>query len=299
MTYLRRVPLLAAVLTTLGLASVAHASSPAGVWGRLDKVTFDPNMKVPVVRIDGVFMVANQQPDFPDYPGYSVPQYGYMLYNCALPKEQPMCLMQWTELQKAVGSDDICRGWGDNSQLNNGTVRPAMDPEQKPDAYPIALGVVQGFSPCAAIKAWQVENPPPDDPPPGTTSGTGDPGSTGELGSTGTPETTTAPPETTTAPGSTSGEPGSTSGTPATTDASTGGAGSGSGSDTAPATSAPTEGGAGSTSGGNNTTATATATDTSGADDKGGCACDSAAPARPGLAALALLGVLGLRRRRA
>ncbi len=294
MTYLRRVPLLAAVLTTLGLASVAHASSPAGVWARVDQVTFDPNMKVPVVRIDGVFMVANQKPDFPNYPGYSVPQYGYMLYNCALPKEQPMCLMQWDELKTIAGTADNCRGWGDNSQPNNGTVRPAMDPEQKPDPYPIALGVVPGFSPCEALKAWQVENPPPDDPPPGTT--TGEPGSTGELGSTGGDPGSTGTPGTSTAPGSTSGEPGSTSGTPATTDPGTGGTGGG--SDTATATSAPTEGGAASTSGGNNTSPTATATDTSGADDKGGCACDTAAPARPGLTALALLGVLGLRRRR-
>ena len=293
MTYLRRVPLLAAVLTTLGLASVASASAPAGVWSRVDQVTLDPNMKDPIVRIDGVFMVANQKPDFPDYPGYSVPQYGYMLYNCAIPKEQPMCLMQWDELKAIAGTEDNCRGWGDSAQLDNGSVRPAKDPELKPDAYPIAIGVTPGGTPCAALKAWQLENPPPDDPPDTTT---GEPGSTGNVGSTGGDPGSTGTPETSGAPGSTSGEPGSTSGTPATTDA--GSSGGTPGSDSDPATSAPTEGGAGSTGGGNNTTATATATDGAGADDKGGCACDSPAPGRPGLAALALLGLLGLRRRR-
>ena len=155
------------------------------------------------------------------------------------------------------------------------------------------LGVTPGGTPCAALKAWQLENPPPDDPPDTTT---GEPGSTGSVGSTGGDPGSTGTPETSGAPGSTSGEPGSTSGTPATTDA--GSSGGTPGSDSDPATSAPTEGGAGSTGGGNNTTATATATDGAGADDKGGCACDSPAPGRPGLAALALLGLLGLRRRR-
>ena len=124
MTYLRRVPLLAAVLTTLGLASVASASAPAGVWSRVDQVTLDPNMKDPIVRIDGVFMVANQKPDFPDYPGYSVPQYGYMLYNCAIPKEQPMCLMQWDELKAIAGTEDNCRGWGDSRTGQTRTAAP-------------------------------------------------------------------------------------------------------------------------------------------------------------------------------
>lgn len=299
MSYRLRALPLVALLATFTLAATTRASAPAGVWGRLDQVTFDPNAKAPTLRIDGVFIVANQKPDFMAYPGYSVPQYGYMFYDCPVLKDLPMCLMQWNELLAVAGKDDNCRGWGNSANNNNGTVRPEGDPELKPDAYPIALGVTPGFSPCEAITMWQVDNPPPETP---AETSTGEPGSTGAVDTTGgEPPGTTTSAETGT-PGSTGGEPpGSTGGEPG----ETGKPGETGTPETSgdPVTSGPTEAGGGTTNATNATNATSdastTATATDGqSDDKGGCACNSDGPGDRNLTALALLGGLALLRRR-
>lgn len=61
----RLAPTLAALLTVVGVIPSAHASSPAGVWGLVEKVTLEPNPNTPkMIRIDGTFMVAKQLPDF-------------------------------------------------------------------------------------------------------------------------------------------------------------------------------------------------------------------------------------------
>lgn len=294
MVHLRLLPLLAA-LTTLTLASTARASHPAGVWALVDEATviIEPGMADPtMIRIDGLFMVSNQKPNFEQYPGYGEPQYGYMYYNCS-EKEIATCLMEWKELQAIAGSDDNCRGWGDNSLPDNGSVRD-LAPPVDPDLYPLSMGILTGFTPCDALKAWAQEFP-------GTTSGgesdgtsTSTTSDTSTDGSAGTTETSghtsdhssTEPPETT-----------------AATDAAQTGQDHETGNvATAGDTGGPTEG---STGAGGTTAADTGGSSSAGADtgtpanDDKGCACHSAGdPARDVPAALLTLLGLGLLRRR-
>lgn len=247
--------------------SVAAASAPAGVWGLVEKVTVDP--AVPdQARIDGVFMVAGEKPDFAMYTGYSVPAHGFMYYEC--PKGQDkLCTIEWEDLTSASLSGNNCRGWGDNQLPDNGSVRATGSPQDEPDAWPLGMGVVQGFTPCDALHAWVKENPLEA----GTT---GDPGGTaGEPASTGSGgEGGTLSPET---------------GAPATSTVGEGTAGSA--GETAAVTT-----GAEVTTGATGSSATDSAGTTDGQDDKGGCGC-SAGGSGGGAAALGLL-LLGLRRRR-
>jgi MYXO-CTERM domain-containing protein len=297
MAHLRSIPLLAALTTLSAFSPSAHASFPAGVWGLVDEVTtiVEPGMTEPtMVRIDGLFMVAGHKPDFAQYPGYGEPQSGYMYYKCS-EKELATCVMEWKELQAIAGGADNCRGWGDNSLPDNGKVYAGPQLPLVPDLYPLGMGVVKGFGPCEALKAWQMEFP-------GTT--TGDETSTSTSTTTdatgGTADTATSVDATggdTDGPGTSAGETASTHSTH-TSDV-TGGDQTGTVA-TEGGTAGPTEGG---TSTGGTTAASAAdasgGAETGAADDDKGCACNSAAdPARELPAALLTLLGLGLLRRR-
>lgn len=282
MSHRRLIATLALTCSAL-VPTLASASAPAGVWALVEKVTLQPDANNPtMVRIDGVFMVANEVPDFPMYPGYSVPEYGYMYYNCSNDQIKT-CVMEWKELEAASTSDNKCRGWGSQEfpVPKNGVVRPTGEPEAKPDLYPISMGVVQGFSPCEALKMWAAENPPPME---GGSSSGGETGSTGGSSGTGEPGTSTT--------GSSTGEPGSTGGKATTTVADTEGGGS-SGSGGGPLTT----GGGGSTGGGSTGGGSTGASASGGGQSEGtGCACDGGGS---GAGALGLLfGALALGRRR-
>lgn len=299
MSRLRLVPALAALVALTTLGTAAHASFPAGVWGLVEKVTIEPdlmNLGLTMVRIDGLFIVANQKPDFAAYTGYGEPQAGYMYYKCE-GKAVTVCEMEWKELAAVVGTENNCRGWGDNSVPDNGSVRAGPVAPQNPDTYPLAMGVLMGFSPCEALEAWEVEFP-------GTTSGGGETEGTSTSGTTTNHGTTQEEPGTT-ANGDTEetfgpGGTGTDGGGPTSATETLG--------DTGTATVATggeslTDGPTGST--GSTTAASTGDTSASGADsgtpadnDKG-CACNSAGdPARQLPAALMTLLGLGLLRRR-
>lgn len=267
------------VLAAFSLApTVASASYPAGVWALVEKVTPEPDDKNPArVRIDGLFMIAKQEPDFAGYPGYSVPAYGYMYYQCA-GNDLATCQMEWAELAVVATSEDQCRGWGDSSLPDNGSLRTA-EPATKPDTYPLSMGILPGFTPCDALKGWMKENPPMggSSTGEGTSEGTGE-ATQGEFDSDSSGGTTA---------GSASEGPGET--TNATTNSPT---------SEGPNSSGATAGGGSSGSGdttGNNSDGQA---DTGTLDDDGkGCVCD-VEQERPVGALAPLLGLLALRRRR-
>lgn len=252
------------------LAPSAHASAPAGVWGLVEEVQFTPKDNPSTMRIDGLFMIANQQPDFPDQPGYSVPQYGYINYAC-LAKQLPACAMEWNELLAIAGTADNCRGWGDSSFEINGTVRPADEPMvEEQEVYPVSMGILIGASPCQALAAFQAENPEP-------ASSTGEGGTTG-ANTTGV-DRTAAPPTT------------SETGTPPTTGAS-------SSDSPEPVTGAtPTEAST-SAPGSTSSASSETTVGNNIPPDKAGCACNGTNNTQPPLVLLTLLALSTRRRSR-
>lgn len=278
----------------LGLApTIAAASFPAGVWGLIDKVTPSGDLNDPSVRIDGLFIVAGQLPDFADYPGYGEPRHGYMYYQCPKGQEK-VCAMEWADIAAAVGTDDTCRGWGDLELKDNGTVRD-VEPMSRPDLYPIAGGVYTGFSPCEALRKWMLDNP-------GTT---GDVTTTDGTSGTTTDATTGGTTDATSGDATTGDDSVGSSG-----DGSTGGS-SGSGSGTsggtnAGGTTATSDGGTGGTTGDAGGSSGGDTSASSGAQDQelkdSGCACRSGegGGGAGGLLGILLgLGIVRARRRRA
>lgn len=277
--HLRLITPLALVLAAA--PAVAAASAPVGVWSLVDNVELSPNKDQPDhIRIDGLFLIAGGQPDFPQYPGYSEPQPGHMYYACD-DADLATCKAEWQDLVAIAGGDDSCRGWGSNEFASNGSVR-TQDQASDPDPWPISMGIQPGFSPCEALKMWS-----PEEPQTGTftESGTGNPDDTtdGQPSTGGDPETTT-----------TTGNGGSTldpSTNPTADTASTGGGET--------AIGEPTSGEATGTGGstGGATTGALTSTTSPDDDDKSGCACTTTPDGAPA-DALALLVLLGLVRRR-
>jgi MYXO-CTERM domain-containing protein len=302
MNYLRLLLPSIALAAVFAASPGAQASFPVGVWGLVDEVKLEPNGDNPSsMRIDGLFMVANTDPDFADYPGYSVPKYGYIYYTC-LDKQLATCAMEWKELLAVAGTADNCRGWGDNTFKVNGTVRDPFEPMvEEQEVYPVSMGVVTGVTPCNALNAWAAENPEPEGSTgePGSTGGTTadeSAGTAGETANTSGEEATTSSATDTTTEFGGSGGPG-----PDSTGTTSGGSSS-EGETALPVTSgSPTEGDS-TTAAGSTTAASASAgetTDGGGQEKDSGCACDGAAdPAQHTLAALALLAGLGLTRRR-
>ncbi|HEY0138661.1 MAG TPA: MYXO-CTERM sorting domain-containing protein [Nannocystis sp.] len=300
MTCHRLAPVLAALLTLAGVVPSAQASFPAGVWALVEKVTLEPNADAPnTIRIDGIFMIAKQLPDFAQYPGYGEPQVGYMYYSCA-EKNLATCVMEWKELLAVAGTEDNCRGWGEQSLPDNGSVRPAPQPQADPDLYPIAMGVLVGFTPCDALRAWQLDHGTTGESG-DTTSTTGDTGTAGESSTTGESASSNATGDTAaststatngdTATGDpqTSGDTGKT----ATGDPQTTGDASGLGGDTGG--DSPTVASAGDSTGGSNSSSSAS--DSGNLDDDKGCACTTG-PGQNMQGALAMLAALALLRRR-
>jgi hypothetical protein len=207
-----------AVAMTLGTSSTAFASFPMGVWTRVTKMVFEPNEQSPTkVQIHGAFM-------FWTGSSYGPVANGFTYYECkgkngpATPDELKTCSTEWQDLKKNVGNMDdpssgkYCLGYGAQN-LPTGKLRKPGDPVENPDAWPFAMGVKGGFTPCQTIQQFLAQQ------------GSGGMGGMGGGGAVG-PGPTGA---TATSAATTSGAGGSTGSSGATTGGQTTG-----GSNTAP-----------------------------------------------------------------
>ncbi len=133
---------------------VASASSPAGVWADVEKITYEPNANdvstATRAVIHGVFVKSSG--GFP--ATYAEPVRGYFYYEC--PSAQlATCRMEWQNIAQGVGTDS-CAGWGD-AQGSAGTVIEWCAAKPAPQPYPIHMGVqltpyAAGY--CAKAKAF-------------------------------------------------------------------------------------------------------------------------------------------------
>src|SRR5262249_1616259 len=139
---------LASVLT----ATAAHASFPMGVWVKVQKVAFEPNTTTPTrIRIYGAAILFKGRPPNGDYmSGYTAPALGYLYYECPS-ADLATCFQEWQDVQANIGTPpEVCVGLGAES-LPPGRLRPVSEAPSGADAYPLSMGVQQGYTPCQAI----------------------------------------------------------------------------------------------------------------------------------------------------
>lgn len=123
---------------------VAHASFPVGVWVKVSKITYEPDQaNATAVRVEGAFMIYGGS-------GYSTPAKGSVYYACPAGQEK-VCQMEWADLAANASQPmDTCKGFGAQDKPT-GTFYPEGSSPGAPDTYPIAMGVVGGFSFCQTI----------------------------------------------------------------------------------------------------------------------------------------------------
>jgi hypothetical protein len=248
-------------LALLGLASTAHATGPAGIWGTVSQVVYEPNAQTPTrVQIHGCFLFSSATPSTcqggQGAYNYSCPESGYMYFECPA-GDEALCKLQWSEIEASIGQA-WCAGWGQFDQPK-GTVRASSEPPANPDPYPLGMGVdTVGGTPCMVLEAQCAAK---------------DGGAAGSAGTTGA--------------GGSGGGAG-------------GGAGTGSGGTGGSSTGGSTASGGSSGSGTGGSTAGSGSGDDSSGDD-GGCALRAAGSSSGGsaLVLLALGAALALSRRRA
>ena len=121
----------------LAFTTPAWASSPMGVFARVDKVVFEPSeAEATKVQIHGAFALHKGPPSRGF--DYSEPMTGYMYLTCPLGMESE-CRLQWQDIKGYIGKQQ-CAGFG--QQLRSfGTVRAHNAAPVQPDTYDLGMGV--------------------------------------------------------------------------------------------------------------------------------------------------------------
>jgi MYXO-CTERM domain-containing protein len=211
------------------------------------------------------------------YSGYSEPAFGYLYYSCPSGQDKT-CASEWADVEKNIATGtDMCIGLGDQSTATGSLRTPNAIPGS-PDAYPIAMGVLTGYTPCKVLETFLLGQLD------GGTGGAGGTGGSGAGGSSAGGSTSTGG-----AAGSGSGGAAGNAGAAGST--SSGGASTGGASSGGAASGGASAGGA--ASGGKSG-----AGDTS--EDDGGCSVSGSGGGSSAVWALAALGAafaLGRRRR--
>lgn len=134
----------------------AEASSPAGVWSKVDKVVYEPDAKAPTaIRVYGTFLV------FKGSDGTFLDQYtpatnGSMYFSCD-GKQIDVCLLAWKEIEEnAAAPEDQCVGFGDQKAPYS-TLYPVCQEPASAEPFNLALGVVSGYTPCQAIQSFRAK----------------------------------------------------------------------------------------------------------------------------------------------
>jgi hypothetical protein len=131
--------LIALLGATIALASptALRASDPMGLYAVVQKVVLEPDESEPLrIQVWGAFALSDGQSG----DGYGAPQTGYLYYACPQGSERA-CRNEWSDL-KSVAGTGVGVGFG-GRHLASGRVRKAIEKPEKPDAYPIKMGVTR------------------------------------------------------------------------------------------------------------------------------------------------------------
>jgi hypothetical protein len=148
----------AAAIAALAISNTAAGSYPAGVWVKVQDVVFEPASGTATsVQIHGAVMLYDGSIGG-SYYGYAEPALGYLYYEC--PKgSEATCASEWADVNGNISEPlDVCVGLGDQ-KVPTGTLRAPGAPVQDPDAYPIAMGVLPGFTPCKVLSSFLLSQP--------------------------------------------------------------------------------------------------------------------------------------------
>jgi hypothetical protein len=124
---------------TVALASTAalRASDPMGLYALVQKVVLEPSDTEPLrIQIWGAFALSDAR----NGDDYLTPQTGYLYYSCPQGAERT-CRNEWADLKSVAGSGTGV-GFG-GRYLETGRVRKATEKPEKPDPYPIKMGVMR------------------------------------------------------------------------------------------------------------------------------------------------------------
>jgi len=132
-----RISLLALLLTLSGLGvGRTLASDPVGVYALVDKVVFEPNETSPErIQIWGAFAIAEGY-------GYTYKnaERGYLYYKMN-PEKPNACRNEWTDLKSVATTGQIV-AFG-SRYGEKGTLRKKAAKPEKPDIYPVAMGLTK------------------------------------------------------------------------------------------------------------------------------------------------------------
>jgi MYXO-CTERM domain-containing protein len=183
-----RVVGLAAVSISMLAAGVAEASYPAGVWVKARGVEFEPSAAAPMrIRIHGAAMMYDGSTTN-RFWGYAEPARGVLYYECPA-GQLATCQDEWKDIVANINAPlEVCVGLGDQSQPT-GRLRRSEEPPGTADAYPIHMGILQGFTPCEMIGQLLSQQVDAGSGAGGTGAGGSGSGGTGQSGApASTPE---------------------------------------------------------------------------------------------------------------
>ena len=119
--------------------SPARASDPIGGYALIDKVVLEPNAETPTrVQVWGDFSLAREAGG----NSYAAPVRGYLYYQAALGKED-VCRKEWADMKKVAGTGEVIGMGSSFERAALGAVRCAYEKAEKPDPYPLGMGLVR------------------------------------------------------------------------------------------------------------------------------------------------------------
>jgi hypothetical protein len=153
----------ATALLAFAWQTPVRASDPIGSYALIDKVVLEPNSDAPLrIQVWGAFTFAKVG----DGDTYLAPSRGY-LYYCTVKGKEDVCRKEWKDMKKIAGTGEVI-GLGSRYNLATlGTVRDAREKAEKPDPYPLGMGLVRvrrgtDYQPVRNLVALPVPKTPAD-----------------------------------------------------------------------------------------------------------------------------------------
>jgi hypothetical protein len=138
---MKRIVCIVCTTTLLAFAgkTPAWASDPIGIYALIDKVVLEPNAEAPTrIQVWGAFTFAKEAGG----NSYAAPVRGYLYYRVAEGKED-VCRKEWADMKKIAGTGEVIGMGSSFDRTALGSVRGAYEKAEKPDAYPLGMGLVR------------------------------------------------------------------------------------------------------------------------------------------------------------